>query len=163
MIITPQFGLFFWSAIIFLLFFVLLRRFAWKPILTALKQREDTIENALQEAAKARTEMEQLKADNEALIKEAKVERDQILRDANAMRQQIIDKAKQEAEAVATKEAEKAKQQIEAEKLSALNEIKDTVSVLAVEVAEKILRKELSNKAAQESFAKELISQLSEN
>ncbi|MEM7654577.1 MAG: F0F1 ATP synthase subunit B [Bacteroidota bacterium] len=162
-IIAPQFGLFFWTTLIFLTFFFVLRRFAWKPIINALNERESSIENSLQEAAKARDEMAKLQADNEALLKEARAERDAMLRDAATMKEEIIKKAKEEAAEAGAKEREKAKMQIEAEKNSALNEIKQTASVLAVEIAEKLLRKEFQDGKAQEAYAKQLVKDLSDN
>ena len=162
-IIAPQFGLFFWTTLIFLTFFFVLRRFAWKPIINALHERETSIENSLQQAATAREEMAKLQADNEALLKEARAERDAMLRDASTMKDEIIKKAREEAAEAAAKEREKAKMQIEAEKNSALNEIKQTASVLAIEVAEKLLRREFQDGKAQEAYAKQLVKDLSDN
>ncbi|MDX1906945.1 MAG: F0F1 ATP synthase subunit B [Bacteroidia bacterium] len=163
MIITPQFGLFFWATVIFLTFFFILRRFAWKPILEAITSREASIEKSLQEAVQAREEMSRLKADNESLLKEARQERDKILKEAHTLREQIVREARDAAAEAAKKEQEKAKQQIETEKNVALNEIKLTAAQIAVEVAEKILRKELDNKGAQEEMARRLISDLNNN
>ena len=117
----------------------------------------------MQEAATAREEMAKLQADNEALLKEARAERDAMLRDASAMKDEIIKKAREEAAEAAAKEREKAKMQIEAEKNSALNEIKQTASVLAIEVAEKLLRREFQDGKAQEAYAKQLVKDLSDN
>lgn len=162
-IITPEFGLFFWSTLIFLVFFFILRRFAWKPIINALNQREESINDALSQAQKARDEMQQLNADNEALLKEARQERDSIIREANEIKDRIIADAKAAAVEAETAEREKTRQLIENEKRSALAEIRDTAAAISVEVAEKILRKEFANKGAQEDFAKTLITELSDN
>lgn len=162
-IITPEFGLFFWTALIFLVFFFLLRRFAWKPILSALHAREDSIEEALSQADKARADMEQLSADNEALLKEARIERDKILKEANELKDRIVADAKKAAGEEAAKANEKAKLQIDAEKRAALAEIRTTAAVIAVEVAEKILRKEFEDKATQEAFANTLIGEMNQN
>lgn len=159
-IISPTFGLFFWSTLIFLLFFFILRSFAWKPILEALRDREHKIESSLEEAAKAREEMVQLQANNEALIKEARAEREKIIRDANTMKDQIISKAKEEAVKVSNQQMEKAKQEIEAQKMAALNEIKNTAGSIAVDIAEKILRNQFSDRPAQEDYAKTLVAEL---
>lgn len=162
-IITPEFGLFFWSALIFLIFFFILRRFAWKPIMSALNQREQSIEESLSQAKKAREDMEQLSADNEALLKEARQERDKIIRDANDIKERIIATAKTAAAEAESVEREKTRQMIENEKRAALSEIRDTAATIAVEVAEKILRKEFADKGKQEDFAKTLITELSDN
>ena len=162
-IITPTFGLFFWTAVIFLIFFVLLRRFAWKPIMNAIHAREAKIEDSLAQAEQARKDMERLNADNEALLKEARAERDAMLKDAASMKEQIIADARKEAQGVAAAEREKAKAQIEAEKSTALNEIRETAATLAVEIAEKLLRKQFADQAAQEAYAKTLISDLNKN
>ncbi len=162
-IILPEPGLFIWTTVIFLIFFLILRRFAWKPIINALHEREYSIEKSLKEAAAARDEMAKLQSENEALLKEARSERDKILRDANDRAEMILMKAKEEEEEVRVKEREKAVQEIEAAKRASIAEIKETAASLAVEVAEKILRKEFSDKSAQENYAKELISDLSTN
>ncbi len=162
-IIAPEPGLFIWTTIIFLVFFFLLRAFAWKPILNMIHEREERIEGSLKEAEEAREAMEKLKSDNEALMKEARAERDKLLREANDMRESIIKDARNEAAEAAAQEREKAKQQIEAEKVQALNQIKETAAALAIDVSEKILRKQLQDKGAQESYAKQLIDDLSEN
>ncbi len=162
-IITPQLGLFLWTLIIFLAFFLILRRFAWKPIIGAIKSREESIENSLSEAKRAREEMEQLTTQNENLLKEARAERDKIIREANDMRDKLIEKAKSEASAAAQAEMDKVKQQIDAEKSAALNEIRSTSGAMAIEIAEKILRKQFEDKKAQQAFAEKLISESSQN
>lgn len=161
-IIYPEPGLFIWTTVIFLIFFFLLRAFAWKPIMEMINAREERIENSLKEAEAAREEMAKLKSDNEALMKEARAERDKLLREAGDMREQIIKEARNEAADAAAQERDKAKQQIEAEKAQALNEIKETAAALAIDVAEKILRKQFQDKPTQEAYAKELISDLSQ-
>ena len=163
MILAPQLGLFFWSALLFLVFFFVLRRFAWKPILNALKAREDSIENSLKQAEEARSAMAQLKSDNEALLKEARAERDKIIKEATALRDKIVSDAKTAAAEAEAKEREKTRQQIEADKRAALAEIKETAATIAVEVAEKIIRKQFENKGTQEDYAKQLIGDLSDN
>lgn len=162
-LLDVTFGNFFWSTLIFLLFFLLLRRYAWKPILSGLKTREENIENALKQAEAARDEMSKLKADNESMIKAAQLEKDKILTDAAEMRDQMIAKAKQEAAEVASREAEKAKKQIEAEKANALNEIKSISAEIALEIAEKVIGAELKNKTDQEELVKREIEKLNLN
>lgn len=162
-LLTPNLGLFIWSLVIFLGLFFILRKMAWGPILDALNEREVSISNSLEEAAKAREEMSKLTAENEALLKEARQEKDKILKEANAMKDQIIADAKKAAADAAAVERDKAKAQIDAEKNAALAEIKQTAAALAVEVSEQILRKELSDKKAQSAFAEKLITELSSN
>ncbi len=162
-IILPKLGLFFWTTILFLVFFFILRKFAWKPILDALKQREDSIEGSLKEAQKAKEEMASLKADNENLLKEAQEERRRIVNEAEELKKKIVSEAKEAATVAAAKEFEKARQQFDAEKRAAFVEIKKTAANIAIEVAEKILRKEFENKSAQEALAQQLISDLSDN
>jgi len=162
-IIAPEPGLFIWTTIIFLVFFFLLRAFAWKPILGMIHAREEKIESSLKEAQLAREQMEKLKSDNEALMKEARAERDKLLREANEMREQIIKEARNKAAEAAAQEREKARQQIEAETTQALNQIKETTANLAIEVSEKILRQQLQDKATQESYARQLIDDLAQN
>ena len=159
-LITPDPGLFLWSLILFLAFFFILRKFAWGPILNALKEREEGIEKSLQEAESARNEMATLKAENENLLKEARQEREKIIKEANQLKEQIVSEAKKSAQDAAAIERDKAKAQIDSMKASALAEIKGTAATIAVEVAEKILRKEFENKPQQEDFAKQLIKEL---
>ena len=159
----PEFGLFFWTVVIFLAFFLIMRRMAWKPIMQALKDREESIAESLSKAEQAREEMTQLKADNDALLKDAQEKRRELLNAAENQSKEIIAKAKAEAAEAAGKEMEKVRQQIEGEKRAALAEIKDTAAGLAIQVAEKILRKELDNKKTQEELAKKLVSELSDN
>lgn len=162
-LILPQLGLFFWTALLFLAIFMLLRRFAWKPILGMIHEREQNIENSLLEAQRAREEMSKMKAENEELLRLARQERDQMLRDAGQTADQIISKAREGAAIAAARETEKAKQQIESEKNAALTEIKNTAGALAVDIAEKLLRKEFENRSAQEALANTLIADLSKN
>ncbi|MEL7227561.1 MAG: F0F1 ATP synthase subunit B, partial [Cyanobacteria bacterium J06576_12] len=141
-IILPEPGLFLWTTIIFLTFFFILRRFAWKPIINALDKREQDIANALGEAEKARQAIDDLKAQNEDARKKAMEERNEILKTANELADRIKKEAKDAAASEAAQEFDKMKVQIEAEKRAAIAEIKNTAASLAVEVAERILRKE---------------------
>jgi F-type H+-transporting ATPase subunit b len=162
-LLLPTLGLFFWTTVIFLGFFFALRKFAWKPILEMLRQRETDIANSLEQAKAAREEMSKLKSDNEALLREARAERERIVKEALAVKEQIIAEAKQTAQAEAGKEREKALQQISSEKRAALAEIKNVAAALSVDLAEKILRKEFENRAAQEAFATTLVNDLNKN
>ncbi|MEO0469903.1 MAG: F0F1 ATP synthase subunit B [Bacteroidota bacterium] len=161
--ILPNLGLFFWSALLFTIFFFILRKFAWKPILDALHEREENITNSLAEAQKAREDMEKLNADNEALLREAKAEANKTIKEAKEYGAKLISDAEKQAAASKADILEKANKEIEAEKRAAIAEIKDVAAAISVEVAEKILRKELADKGAQESFAQQLVSELSNN
>jgi len=162
-IILPQLGLFFWTTLLFLVFFLILRTVAWKPIMQALKDRESSIDSALQQAAKAREEIEALKGQIHNEKQEAERERAQIIKEANIIRDEIIAKARKEAEIAAARETEKAKAQIHSEKMAAIIEIKNQTGALAVQIAEKILRGQMQDKAAQEAFANTLVKELAQN
>ncbi|NMH28360.1 F0F1 ATP synthase subunit B [Flavobacterium silvaticum] len=144
-----EFGLFFWQVLIFIGLIILLRKFAWKPILTAVNDREDGIRDALLSAEKARQEMQSLQADNQRILQEARAERDGLLKEAREMKEKMIADAKSEAEAVGQKMIEQAKTAIENEKNAAMADLKSQVSSLSLEIAEKLLKEELSNKDSQ--------------
>ncbi|NNE32391.1 MAG: F0F1 ATP synthase subunit B [Winogradskyella sp.] len=148
-LITPEFGLVFWTLITFLILLFILRKFAWKPILGAVSDREEGIKNALASAEKARLEMENLHADNERILQEARAEREAMLKDARDMKNKIVSDAKDEAQAQATKMIEQAQAAIESEKKAAMAELKSHVAGLSLEIAEKVVREELSNKDKQ--------------
>ena len=148
-LVTPEIGLIFWSALSFLVLLFILRKFAWKPILNSVNERESSIKNALAEAEKARLEMENLQADNERILKEARAERETMLKEARELKNKIVADAKEEAQAQAGKMIEQAQTAIESEKKAAMAELKSHVAGLAVEIAEKVVRDELSNKDKQ--------------
>lgn len=162
-LITPESGLIIWQLIIFTIVLLILRRFAWKPILSALRAREDSISEALQSAEVARIEMESLKADNEKLLREAKAERDNILKDASKVANEIKETAKAEAQTISDKMVDDAKSSIEAEKKAALKEIKDQVAELSLQITEKVLRKELDNDKAQKGLIQDYMKDLGVN
>lgn len=162
-LVLPKLGLVFWTALLFLVFAWILAKFAWKPILSGLKAREEGIEGALLEAEKARQEMANLKGENEKILKEARQERELLLKEARQMRETMLSDAKKEAAEVQAKEVEKARTQIDAEKKSALAEIKFTAGTLAVDIAEKLLRKEFDDRDAQTKLAENLISEMNQN
>ena len=162
-LIKIEFGLFFWTVVVFLIFFFILRKYAWGPILEGIKKREETIEGSLAEAKNARDEMAKLQAKNEALLKEARKERDALLKEANKMKDIIITEAKAKAEEEATKVLERANQQMESDRKALLEEIKVTSGALAVDIAEKILRKQFADRTVQQSLADQLISELNNN
>ncbi len=162
-LISVEPGLIFWTAIIFVGLYFFLTKAAWKPIQAALKDRETSIDNALQQAEKARHEMAALNAKNEELLATAREERSRILQEAKAMSDGIVNDAKEKAKAEANKIVVSARQDIENQKKTALAEIKSTAAVLALEIAEKIIRKELVGNAEQEAFANQLIKEIELN
>jgi len=148
-LLTPSIGNIFWTAIVFLLLVVLLKAFAWKPILSAVKEREDNIQDALNQAKLAKKEMETLKADNDRIMREAKIERDAILKEAREIKERIVAEAKDAAKSEGDKLIEAAIQTINAEKNAAMSEIKSQIGILSVNIAESILKQKLENTEAQ--------------
>jgi F-type H+-transporting ATPase subunit b len=144
-----SFGLFIWQTIIFVGLVLLLKKFAWKPILDAVNEREEGIKNALLSADNARKEMQNLQTDNQRILQEARLERDAMLKDAREIKEKMIADSKNEAQAQGLKMIEQAKAAIESEKNAAMAELKLHVSTLSIEIAEKLLKDELSNKEAQ--------------
>ena len=152
-----SYGLFFWQAIILVILIVLLAKFAWKPILTALAAREEGISNALLAAENAKKDMQNLKADNEKLLAEARAERDAMIKEAREIKEKMIADAKSEAQAQGEKMIESAKATIESEKNAAMAELKNQVSSLSLEIAETLLKGELSNKEAQTKLVEKML------
>jgi len=146
--VAPE-ALIFWTTIFFILFFFLLAKYAWKPILNAVKERENTINNSLAEAEKARQEMQDLTASNEKILKEARVERENMLKEAREIKENLISEAKDEANIQSNKMIEQAKASIEIEKQAAITDIKNQVASLSIGIAEKVIKDELSNKDKQ--------------
>jgi F-type H+-transporting ATPase subunit b len=153
-LVTPAIGLIFWTTVVFTLLVLLLKKFAWKPILSAVDERNKSIKDSLAQAEKARSEMSELTANNEKIIVQAKVDRDIILKEARDMKNEIISEAKDKANKEAEKLVSTAKEQILNEKMKAITELKNHVADLSIEMAEKILSSELSDVAKQ----KELVS-----
>mgnify|MGYP006148315815 FL=1 len=155
--LTSPESLIFWTTIIFVVFFILLAKFAWKPILGAVKSREESINNALASAEAARREMQNLTADNERILQEARMERDALLKEARDMKDKMIADSKHEAQVQGERMIEQAKAAIEAEKNAAMSELKSQVSSLSLEIAEKLLKEELSNKEAQTKLVEKML------
>jgi F-type H+-transporting ATPase subunit b len=153
-------GLFFWQAILFVALVLLLKKFAWKPILNAVNDREEGILKALESAENARKEMQNLTADNERILMEARIERDAMLKEAREMKESIISEAKGEAHAQATKVIDQAKATIESEKHAAIAEIKNQVAELSLEIAEKVMRSELSDKNKQIKLVEDMLKEV---
>ena len=149
---TPAVGTLFWSVLIFVLFFLILTKFAWKPILSAVNARDEMIKGSLESAAKAREEMLKLQSDNEAIFRKAREERENILKEARDVRDKLISEAKGKATEEAEKLIEKARAGIENEKFKALSEIHDQVATLSVEIASKLLGEKLKQTGEQEKL-----------
>lgn len=159
----PTPGLALWSLVIFLLFWWMMKKYAFKPMMNGLKKREESIATALQEAEKAREEMANLKAENEMILAEAREERAKILKEAKDTKNKIVTEAKEKAKEEAQRIVTTAKQDIENEKQAALIEVKNSVGNMATEIAEKIIKKELSGQADHESFVSKLVNEIELN
>jgi len=162
-LVQPGLGLIFWMTLSFSILLWILAKFAWKPIMKGLKERENTIDEALNAANKAKEEMKELKFSNEQLLKEAKEERDNILRDARHVKENIIEEAKEKASEEANRIVENAKEAIQFEKLAAIHEMKNELASLSIEIAEKILKDELSGTDKQKRLIDKLIKDVSDN
>ncbi len=144
-LVTPEIGLIFWTTVVFSLLLIVLKKYAWKPILSAVDERNKSIEDALRAADKAKEEMLSLSADNERILMEAKKERDTILKEGREIKESIIAEAKGKAKVDAEKILTTAKEQIINEKMKAITELKNQVATLSIEIAEKILKSELQD------------------
>jgi F-type H+-transporting ATPase subunit b len=158
--LTPSFGLIIWTLLAFLIVLVILRKFAWTPILSSLNAREKTISDSLETAERVKAEMAQLKSENEELLAKAREERGMMLKEARDTKDRIISEAKEQAKVEANKIIIDAQQQINAQKMAALTDVKNQVGKLVVEVTEKVLRRELSGKEAQETHIKSLVNEV---
>ena len=162
-LLTPGFGLFFWTLIAFLTVFFLLKKFAWKPILAALSERENNIADSIASAEKVRNEMASLKSEHEVLLNQAREERTMLLKEARETRDRIVNEAKEVAKEEAGKIMAETRQQIEFQKNAAIVDVKNQIGMLVIEVAEKVLRKEMANKQEQTNYIKELASDIKLN
>jgi len=156
-LVTPQIGLIFWTTLSFLILLLLLKKFAWTPILGAVKAREISIIDALASAENARAEMASLQADNELILKKARAERDDLLKEARDMKSNILSEAKNVAKAEADAIISAAKKLIENEKVAAISELKSSVGSLSVDIAEKILMVELKDSEKQNAYIVEML------
>lgn len=162
-LVTPGIGMIFWTSIIFLVLLILLRRFAWKPIMKAVHKREGDIEKALHAAEKAREDMKALEFNNEKLLKEAKNQKDIILSEAREMKDVIIEEAKEKANVQYDRKLESAKESIHFEKMAAITELKNQLAQLSIEIAEKVLKEELAQKEKQQKKINEWIDDINFN
>ena len=162
-LVQPALGLIFWMLVSFLIVLFILGKFAWKPILNALKERETSIEDALKSADKAREAMENLKSDNEKLLAEARAERERMLREARDTKDAIINEAKGKAAAEANRLLQMAREAINNEKMAAITELKNQVANLSIEIAEKILREQLKDASKQKELAEKYLKEVKLN
>ncbi len=162
-LVTPSIGIIFWTVIAFVFLLILLRIFAWKPILEAIREREQSIDDALNQAELAKVEMSRLTAQNEELMKSARAERDLILKEAKTLKDNIVNEAKTQAHNEGVKLIEKARIEIDNQKKAALAELKDQVSTLSIEIAERVLRGQLSDKAKQQDLVANLLKEVELN
>lgn len=162
-LLTPSFGLIFWTLLAFIIVFIILKKYAWKPILESLNQREKGIADSLETADRIKREMAELKSENEELLAKAREERGAMLKDARDTKDRIVNEAKDQAKLEANKIISEAQQAIQAQKMAAITDVKNQLGKLVIEVTEKVLRKELSNKEAQEEHIKGLVDEVKLN
>tara|TARA_B100000029_G_C17082686_1_gene781139 strand:+ start:118 stop:612 length:495 start_codon:yes stop_codon:yes gene_type:complete len=156
-LVTPEIGLIFWTTIVFLILLIVLKKYAWKPILSAVDERNKSIEEALKAADKAKNEMQALNTDNERILMEAKKERDALLKEGREIKDNIIAEAKDKAKVEADKILTTANEQINNEKMKAITELKNQVAEISIDIAEKILKSELSDKNKQKELIAEAL------
>jgi len=159
-LIKPDLGLVFWTVLIFLVLFFVLKKFAWPAILSMLKEREAAISDALSAAEKAREEIKELHADNEKLLREARIQSDEILRRAEEIRKETIGKAQNEAQKEYSRLLENARLAIENEKKSAITELQNELARLSIDIAEKILREKMKNKQQYDKMIEKTIQEV---
>lgn len=162
-LVLPGVGLTFWMLLVFSILLFLLKKFAWKPILTALNEREHSIDEALKSAEQAREQMAKLQSDNEALYKQAREERDQILKEAKQMKENIISEARQSAEDEGKRMIHKASEEINKQKAVAIAELKGQVASLSVSIAEKLINNQLANSSDQQDIIAKQVNNLNNN
>jgi len=162
-LVMPDFGLLFWMVVSFSILLFILKKFAWKPILKALADRENSIDEALKAAQLAKDEMTRLQADNEKILREAIIEREQIVKEAREMKDSIVRDAKTQAVVEANKVMENAKAAIEQEKAAAIGEIKEIIATFSIDIAEKILKERLTDEEDQKILVKKYVEQIKLN
>lgn len=162
-LLKPDFGLLVWNLIAFLVAFFILKKFAWPAIIKGLAERESGIADSLATAERVKVEMSQLKSENEALLMQAKEERAIMLREAKEIRDKMINDAKEEAKVQASKIINEAQQTIENQKMAAITDMKNQIGKLVIEVSEKVLRRELGSKDAQEGYIRQLAEEIKLN
>jgi len=159
-LVTPELGLVFWTTLSFLILLFLLGKFAWKPILAAINEREVNIENALMKAEAAKEEMARLTSENESLLRDARAERDIILQEARKLKDKIVGEAKEAAQQEGAKMIENARIEINMQKALAIADVKNQVATLSIEIAEKVLRKQFEDASKQDALVTELLKEV---
>ncbi|QCX52595.1 F0F1 ATP synthase subunit B [Elizabethkingia sp. JS20170427COW] len=162
-LLTPSIGNIFWAALVFIILLILLGKFAWRPILDAINTREANIIDALNQVRVAKAEMENLKADNERIIREAKIEREAILKEAREIKDKIVNEAKDLAKAEGDKMIEQARQSIASEKHAAMADIKSQIGELSLTIAETILKQKLESNDAQNQLVENILNKANQN
>lgn len=162
-LLTPELGLFFWTLVAFLAVFFILRKFAWKPILETLHERETGIADSIASAERMKMEMSQMHAENEKIMQQAREERSQMLKEAKDEQERIINEAKEKTKAITDKMVSDAHAQINQQKMAAITEVKNEIGKLAVEVSEKVLRKQLATADNQHDYATMLVDEIKMN
>ena len=162
-LLAPEFGLLVWTLLAFLIVFFILKKFAWPAIVGGLKQREQSIADSLATAERTRAEMAQMKSEHEELLAKAREERGQMLKEARETKEKIINEAKEQAKVEASKIISEAQATIEAQKMAAITDVKNQVGKMVIEISEKVLRKELGSKDAQESHIRGLVNEVKLN
>ncbi|MEY2586428.1 MAG: synthase subunit [Bacteroidota bacterium] len=161
-LLLPGIGLLFWTLLAFGMVFFVLRKYAWRIIIDSLNEREKGIADSLDAAKKVKAEMTQLKSENEALMAQAREERSQLLKEAKEAKDKMINEAKEQAKAEAAKIMSDANAAIQSQKMAALTEIKNQIGNMVIEVSEKVIRKQLDNKAEQEKYIQQMASELNQ-
>jgi len=156
-LVTPQIGLVFWTTLCFAILLFILGKYAWKPILAAVAERENSIESALSRAEAVKEEMARLTSENEALLKQARAERDAILSEATKVKNQIISDAKDAAHKEGARQIEQARVEINNQKAIAMADVKNQVAALSLEIAEKVLRKQFEDSKKQDELVRDLL------
>ena len=162
-LVKPDFGLVFWMTVSFLIVVFLMRKFAWGPILSSLKERETSIEEALNAARKAKEEVAGMKAENERILMEARNERDKILKEARETKDMIVNEARAKAQTEGDRLINIARETIQNEKMAAITELKNQVATLSIEIAEKVIRQQLSNDEKQKALVQDLLKDVKMN
>jgi F-type H+-transporting ATPase subunit b len=159
-LVTPEIGLIFWTTLSFAILLFILGKYAWKPILAAVSEREQSIETALSRAEAVKEEMARLTSENEALLKQARAERDAILAEATKVKNQIISEAKESAHKEGARQIELARIEINNQKAIAMADVKNQVASLSIDIAEKILRKQFEDQKKQDELVTELLKEV---
>ena len=162
-LLLPGFGLIFWTLLAFIIVFLILKKFAWKPILKSLRDRESSISDSLATAERVKAEMAQLQSENEALLAKAREERALLLKEARETRDKMVNDAKEQAKVEGNRMIAEAQQAIQQQKMAAITDVKNQIGMLVIEVAEKVLRRELGNPTEQEKYIRQLAEEIKLN